>query len=362
MTAVHLDNVSKSFGGVQVIKGISLSIQKGEFVSLLGPSGCGKTTLLRMIAGLEEANGGSIHIGGKDSTRLPPERRDIAMVFQSYALFPHMSVRDNIGFGMKLRRTPREAMDRQIAEVAEKLQIDKYLERLPKALSGGQRQRVALARALVRRPGVFLMDEPLSNLDAKLRIEARSFLTRMHQEIGVTTVYVTHDQAEAMTMGSRIIAMNNGRIQQAAPPLELYDRPANKFVAGFIGSPAMNFIDLTFTGERLIDIGLDVDVAATPAQIRQLEAYRNKRVILGVRPEHFLPTGPEGSGLTMLVEVVQHLGHEVLLDLSLGRHRCIARMHPADRTVAREQRTLYLDLDRVQFFDPDTERNILVVG
>src|SRR5271168_270921 len=260
MASVSLVDVEKRFGAHVVIPQLNLEITDGSFVVLVGPSGCGKTTTLNMIAGLETISGGQLLIGGRDVTDVPPKARDIAMVFQSYALFPHMTVFENIAFGMRIRRQAKSEIDLQVRSVADRLRIDSLLDRLPKALSGGQRQRVALARALVRRPGVFLMDEPLSNLDAKLRIEARSFLTKMHQEIGVTTVYVTHDQAEAMTMGTQIVVMNEGAIQQAAPPLEVYKSPANRFVAGFIGSPATNFLQLRYSEGHLVDPAVNISL------------------------------------------------------------------------------------------------------
>ena len=269
-------------------RNLDLEIADGEFVVLVGPSGCGKTTTLQMIAGLESISGGTLRIGGRDVTHLPAKDRDIAMVFQSYALFPHMTVRDNVNFGLRIRRTPAQKMEHIVADVAERLQIAAYLDRLPRALSGGQRQRVALARALVRRPGVFLMDEPLSNLDAKLRVEARSFLSKMHHELGITTVYVTHDQSEAMTMGTRIVVMKDGIIQQAAPPLEVYRRPANKFVAGFIGSPSMNFLEFVFDGAALVRSNTAIRLELPEAQRCMLRAAGQSRITLGVRPEHLI--------------------------------------------------------------------------
>ncbi len=309
MAEVTLERVEKRYGSQVVVPHLDLKIEDGEFAVLVGPSGCGKTTTLQMIAGLESVSSGRLLIGGRDVTALLPKERDIAMVFQSYALFPHMNVRDNINFGLRIRRTPASEMQAMVSEVARRLQIDSYLDRLPKELSGGQRQRVALARALVRRPGVFLMDEPLSNLDAKLRVEARSFLSKMHHEIGTTTVYVTHDQSEAMTMGSRIVVMKGGVIQQAAPPLEIYRKPANRFVAGFIGSPSMNFLEL--------------EVA---------------------------------------VDVVQHLGNEMLLDLGAGPHRAIARAGAEARVREGEWRSFAIDMDRVHFFHPRTEVNLAIAG
>src|ERR1700734_3056064 len=251
MANVSLIEIEKRFGAHVVVPKLNLEIADGSFVVLVGPSGCGKTTTLNMIAGLETISGGQLLIGGRDVTDVPPKARDIAMVFQSYALFPHMTVFENIAFGMRIRRQAKSEIDTQVRSVADRLRIGSLLDRLPKALSCGQRQRVALARALVRRPGAFLMDEPLSNLDAKLRIEARRFLAKMHQEIGVTTVYVTHDQSEAMTMGDTVVVMKDGIIQQAASPLEVYNKPANTFVAGFIGSPPGSVLELAGGGSKL---------------------------------------------------------------------------------------------------------------
>ena len=250
MATVTFEHVYKSFGPVTVVHDLNLEIVDGEFMVLVGPSGCGKTTSLRMIAGLEDITSGTLRIGDRVVNDVPSKDRDIAMVFQSYALYPHMSVYDNLAFGLKLRKVPKSEIDRRVKEAATMLDLGRLLERKPKALSGGQRQRVALGRAIVREPKVFLMDEPLSNLDAKLRVETRANIARLHQRLKTTTVYVTHDQVEAMTMGDRIAVMNEGRLQQVGEPQELYDRPVNRFVAGFIGSPSMNFIDVTATGRR----------------------------------------------------------------------------------------------------------------
>ena len=276
---------------------------------------------------------------------MPPKDRDIAMVFQSYALFPHMTVFDNIAFGMKIRRLGKSEIDTQVHGVADRLRIGSLLDRLPKALSGGQRQRVALARALVRRPGVFLMDEPLSNLDAKLRIEARSFLAKMHHEIGVTTVYVTHDQSEAMTMGDTIVVMKDGVIQQSASPLVVYNEPANVFVAGFIGSPAMNFLELSRTGSTLIDPDNALAISI-PDRLRGLDGYGKPKVVLGVRPEALRPA-PRGASLSgaplLCIDVAQHLGHETLLDASSGPHRIVARVAALDDSRIGEKRPFLFD-------------------
>ena len=361
MAEVSLHKVEKRYGAVTVVPSLDLTIADGEFTVLVGPSGCGKTTTLQMIAGLETISAGKLLIGGRDVTHLAPKERDIAMVFQSYALFPHMNVRDNINFGLKIRRTPKVEMERLVAEVADKLKIESYLDRLPKALSGGQRQRVALARALVRRPGVFLMDEPLSNLDAKLRVEARSFLTKMHQDAGVTTVYVTHDQSEAMTMGSRIVVMKDGIIQQAAPPLEVYRRPANKFVAGFIGSPSMNFLEFDVMGEYLVDAAVDFQLLVPESRRTEIARCQGHKVILGVRPEnlHILPRGVEDAGaLPFKIEVCQHLGNETLLDISRGQHKAIGRAGAEDDAHAGERRLFHVDMDRVHFFDAASGINL----
>lgn len=356
MAEVILENIGKAFGGHSVLSGLNLTIEDGEFVVLVGPSGCGKSTTLNMVAGLEETTSGRILIGGRDVTALPPKDRDIAMVFQSYALFPHMTVRDNIAFGPNLRREDKAATSAQIARVAEMLHIEAYLDRLPKALSGGQRQRVALARALVRRPGVFLMDEPLSNLDAKLRIEARSFLSKMHQDLGITTIYVTHDQSEAMTMGSRIVVMKGGLIEQAAAPLTVYNQPASRFVAGFIGSPAMNFFDVHRSGDRLLDETGTLDL---PLPTR-LAGVPDGPMVLGLRPEDLsiLPTG-QGGDCVMKVDVVQHLGHETLLDVIKGPHHAIVRAGASETARPGEMRAFGFDMDRAHLFDRTTGRNLV---
>ncbi len=365
MAEVTLEGVEKRYGSLTVVPHLDLKIEDGEFAVLVGPSGCGKTTTLQMIAGLESVSSGRLLIGGRDVTALLPKERDIAMVFQSYALFPHMNVRDNINFGLRIRRTPASEMQAMVSEVARRLQIDSYLDRLPKELSGGQRQRVALARALVRRPGVFLMDEPLSNLDAKLRVEARSFLSKMHHEIGTTTVYVTHDQSEAMTMGSRIVVMKGGVIQQAAPPLEIYRKPANRFVAGFIGSPSMNFLELEVAEGSLVDGAAGIRIPLPDSRSAEVARSGSPSIVLGVRPEHLrlLADGEGGQYTTLFqVDVVQHLGNEMLLDLVAGPHRAIARAGAEARVREGEWRSFAIDMDRVHFFHPRTEVNLAIAG
>ena len=361
MANVSLIDIEKRFGAHVVIPQLNLEIPDGSFVVLVGPSGCGKTTTLNMIAGLEAISAGQLLIGGRDVTDVPPKARDIAMVFQSYALFPHMTVFENIAFGMRIRRQAKSEIDLQVRSVADRLRIDSLLDRLPKALSGGQRQRVALARALVRRPGVFLMDEPLSNLDAKLRIEARSFLTKMHQEIGVTTVYVTHDQSEAMTMGDTVVVMKDGLVQQAASPLEVYNKPANTFVAGFIGSPAMNFLELAIDGSKLIDPDNGFAIAIPDRLRGELAGYGKPKVVLGLRPEALrpVPRNMDARDAPLLsIDVLQHLGHETLLDASSGPHRIVARVSASDDSRIGEKRPFLLDPEHMHLFDSETGANL----
>jgi multiple sugar transport system ATP-binding protein len=362
MAEVAFIEVEKRYGAVKVISGLNLRIADGEFAVLVGPSGCGKTTSLQMIAGLETISSGRLFIGGRDVTDLPPKSRNIAMVFQSYALFPHLNVFDNIAFGLRIRRVAKADMQEQVKRVAARLKIDGFLDRLPKALSGGQRQRVALARALVRQPGVFLMDEPLSNLDAKLRVEARSFLSKMHHELGITTVYVTHDQAEAMTMGTKIVVMSEGIIQQVASPLEVYNSPANRFVAGFIGSPATNFFELRYHEGCLVDPDADIAIPVPQSRRAALARYAGAPVVLGARPEHIriVPRGrvPQAGAVTFTVDVAQHLGHEILFDLVCGRHRAVTRVAPDETSREGEPRPFEIDMAMTHFFDPGTGANI----
>jgi multiple sugar transport system ATP-binding protein len=366
MAKVVFMNVAKHYGHNVVIPDLNLEIADGEFAVLVGPSGCGKTTTLQMVAGLETISSGTLLIGDKDVTDLPPKARDIAMVFQSYALFPHLNVRNNIAFGLKIRKVPRREMDEQVKSVAERLRIESFLNRLPKALSGGQRQRVALARAVVSRPGVFLMDEPLSNLDAKLRIEARSFLSKMHRELQTTTIYVTHDQSEAMTMGTKIVILNEGRIQQVASPLEVYNHPANQFVASFIGSPAMNFLTLSLDNDSLVDSTAGIQIRLTGQMRTQLASYRKPTVVLGVRPEALRPLERgrpvPANAVTLIVDVIQHLGHEILLDASDGAHRIVARVPPGDDSGVGERRPFVLNMDMVHLFNVETGLRLTGAG
>lgn len=377
MAGVAYRNVSKVFGkDVKAVDNLNLDIKDGEFMVLVGPSGCGKTTALRMLAGLEEATAGDILIGENRVNDVPPKDRDIAMVFQNYALYPHMNVYDNIAFGLRLRelggffwqlthggeaRKIKEDIDRRVKEVAKMLSIEQYLMRRPKELSGGQRQRVALGRAIVRKPKVFLMDEPLSNLDAKLRIQTRAELIRLHRDLGITTIYVTHDQVEAMTMGQRIAIMRDGVLQQCDEPETVYNFPANKFVGGFIGAPPMNFLDGKVLGNQVdcgsMKLGLP---AGHPVSGREGLA-----VIVGFRPEHIydveancpIPTTPENT-FEAKVDVLEKLGAEDTAYLIAGDKNLIATLDPASRIEVGRTSRFALDLDRVQIFDAATEQAI----
>ncbi|MCW8085137.1 ABC transporter ATP-binding protein [Sabulicella glaciei] len=309
MATVEIRDVRKAFGSTAVLHGVSVDIEDGEFVVLVGPSGCGKSTLLRMLAGLENITGGEIAIGGRVVNTVPPKDRDIAMVFQNYALYPHMTVFQNMAFSMKLAKAPKEVMEREVGRAARILGLEALLERYPRQLSGGQRQRVAMGRAIVRDPQVFLFDEPLSNLDAKLRVQMRSEIKELHQRLRVTTVYVTHDQIEAMTMADKIVVMELGHIRQAGPPLELYDRPQNLFVAGFIGSPAMNLLDGRVEG------GAFVTSDGTSWPLPAGQPAREGPAIYGIRPEHFRLAG---DGMQARIQLVEPMGSETLVMMRIG--------------------------------------------
>jgi multiple sugar transport system ATP-binding protein len=311
MASIDIQNVKKSYGHVQVLQDVELKIEDGEFVVLVGPSGCGKSTLLRMIAGLEEVTEGEIRIAGNRVNELHPKDRDIAMVFQSYALYPHMNVAGNMSYSLKLRKTAKEKIASAVGAAASKLGLDPLLERRPKALSGGQRQRVAMGRAIVRQPKAFLFDEPLSNLDARLREQMRAEIKKLHGDLKATSIYVTHDQIEAMTLADRIVAMHGGVVQQVGSPLELYDRPANLFVAGFIGSPGMNFSEATYAGGNVkLKDGTVVPLA------QPLSLVDGDIVTLGIRPEHVVMT-QDGPGMSANVELIEPTGFGIILHLSL---------------------------------------------
>ena len=362
MAEVVLENVYKRFGNVTAVNDFSLHIADQEFMVFVGPSGCGKTTTLRMIAGLEEISEGICRIGDRIVNDVPPKDRDIAMVFQNYALYPHMNVYQNMSFGLRLRRTPKPDIDRRVREAAGILQIEHLLDRRPRELSGGQRQRVALGRAIVREPKVFLMDEPLSNLDAKLRVEMRASISKLHQRLGVTTIYVTHDQVEAMTMGTRIVVMKDGFIQQVDSPINLYDRPVNKFVAGFIGSPAMNFMIGTVQDGRVKSAQFDIKPEEALAQ--NLRAYNGKKVYIGVRPENLDLIGsgtiPEQDNVVnAVVDVVEPLGAETLIIASVGGDQSVvARVDPHAQVKAGDNIQLVVDLKYMHAFDMETEDNL----
>ncbi|HET7903743.1 MAG TPA: sn-glycerol-3-phosphate ABC transporter ATP-binding protein UgpC [Candidatus Eisenbacteria bacterium] len=366
MAGVTLRSVAKRFGETSVIEKVDLDIQDREFMVLVGPSGCGKSTLLRMIAGLEEITAGEILIGDRVVNDVPPKDRDIAMVFQSYALYPHMTIRENLEFGLKIRKAPRPEIDRLVAEAAQILGIDDLLDRKPKQLSGGQRQRVAVGRAIVRKPSVFLFDEPLSNLDAKLRVQMRAEIKRLQQRLGTTTVYVTHDQVEAMTMGRRIAVLNAGILQQVGSPLEVYETPVNVFVANFIGTPPMNFVPATTAdqGATLRAVRFSIP---TPASWRaSVGAADGRRLILGIRPEKLtiVEGGEGGAGgasagiVPVVVEVLELLGNEVIFHGRAGDDVLIAKTAPRRAPKIGATVSLRFDLEALHLFDAETERRL----
>jgi multiple sugar transport system ATP-binding protein len=353
MASVELRDVHKAFGATAVIHGVSVDIADGEFVVLVGPSGCGKSTLLRMIAGLEEIGGGEIAIGGRVVNNVPPKSRDIAMVFQNYALYPHMTVFDNMAFSLKLAKVARREIETRVGRAAEILGLVSFLERYPRQLSGGQRQRVAMGRAIVRDPQVFLFDEPLSNLDAKLRVQMRAEIKELHQRLGSTSIYVTHDQIEAMTMGDRIVVMREGIVEQIGSPLDLYDRPANPFVAGFIGSPAMNFIQGAFGANGARGV-VAQDGTTLPTRVKGEEG---RKVIYGVRPEHLALAGPS-EGLLAEVVLVEPTGAETLIVCQIGSARVQALFKERHRFKPGEQIWLRPELDAIHLFDVATGRRL----
>jgi multiple sugar transport system ATP-binding protein len=365
---VVFDHATKKFGDVTAVNNLALEIHDKEFLVLVGPSGCGKSTALRMLAGLEEITSGAIYIGDRLVNNVPPKDRDIAMVFQNYALYPHMSVYDNMAFGLKLRGRPKAEIEQRVKEAAGILGIQNLLQRKPKQLSGGQRQRVALGRAIVREPQVFLMDEPLSNLDAKLRVQTRTEIIKLHQRIRTTTIYVTHDQVEAMTMGDRIAVLRDGVLQQLDTPQNLYDHPANTFVAGFIGSPAMNFfpvsVEADANGMVLSNTAFKL---AVPEQFqKRLERYRDKKVLFGIRPEDIedseyqSATREHGQQVTVNVDVTEPLGAEVFLYLSSpDGENFVSRVDPRTKAKPGAPHNVIFNLDKMHAFDPDTEEAIV---
>ena len=365
MAGVRLENVYKKFGNVIAVNDANLEIRDKEFLVLVGPSGCGKSTTLRMVAGLEEISSGNIYIGDTLVNDIPPKDRDIAMVFQNYALYPHMDVYNNMAFGLKLRKFPKEEIDRRVKEAARILGIENLLDRRPKALSGGQRQRVAVGRAIVREPKVFLMDEPLSNLDAKLRVQMRAELSKLHNRLQTTIIYVTHDQTEAMTMGDRIVVMKDGFIKQVGAPLEIYQNPDNMFVAGFIGSPAMNFIPgvLRQEGDDLI-VDCDSFRSVLPhGKFKTAGKYVNERVVLGIRPENiqdaeFVPDAPADRVVDCMVDVIEPMGAEAYLYLATGPHSFVARVNPRTKARDGQRHAVVLNMDESHLFDPNTENSI----
>jgi multiple sugar transport system ATP-binding protein len=343
---IDYKNVTKSFGGTCVVDDLSLEIRDGEFIVLLGPSGCGKTTTLRMLAGLESVTSGEIMIDGEPVNDVPTQHRDLAMVFQSYALYPHMTIAENIGYPLRVRKIEKGERAKRVERVAAMLEIESLLDRKPRQLSGGERQRVALARAIVREPRAYLMDEPLSNLDARLRVQMRGELKRLQHQLGTTTIYVTHDQAEAMTLASRVAVMKKGRLQQFDTPLNIYNYPANRFVAEFVGSPSMNFVDGRIVDGTFTSDSLQIQLRAWPKQ---------SNVTIGIRPEHIqVFTEPQNGTVAASVYVTELMGNETFVFLSVGNHRLISRA-PADFRAEVESKVwLRIAVEKLHFFDPAT--------
>jgi multiple sugar transport system ATP-binding protein len=362
VASVTYRNVSKRFGDFTAVNDLTIEVEDKEFVVFVGPSGCGKSTSLRMLAGLEEITEGDILIGDRVVNDVPPKDRDIAMVFQSYALYPHMSVYDNMAFGLKLRKTPKAEIERRVNDAAEILGLMTLLERKPKALSGGQRQRVAVGRAIVREPAVFLMDEPLSNLDAKLRVSARAEISKLHKRLGTTFIYVTHDQVEAMTMGDRIMVIDDGILQQIDSPRRLYNSPNNMFVAGFIGSPSMNFFDATLVSEEgnlFVDVG-DFRIHVPEKNKQAYGNYVGKQVTFGLRPEniHGLPYVPpeiDAAPITATVEVIELLGHELHMFVNSGNNSFVAIVDTRLSPTVGNEVNLVANVDMMHMFDKETD-------
>lgn len=365
MAKVILKNLTKKFEEVVAVNNMNSTVEDREFAVLVGPSGCGKTTVLRMIAGLEEETKGEVYIGDRLVNGVAPKDRDIAMVFQNYALYPHFNVYNNMAFGLKLRRMPKLEIDKIVHEAAKILKIEDLLKRKPKQLSGGQRQRVALGRAIVRNPKVFLMDEPLSNLDAKLRVQMRTEIAKLHERLKATIIYVTHDQTEAMTMANKIIIMKDGIVQQTGKPQEVYDHPNNMFVAGFIGSPAMNLLDATITDRITLKGG--IFELNTTDKVRKIIKDNNligKEIVMGIRPEDledsdFVQNIPANSTITANVEVTEPMGAEIYVYVDIKGVLITARVNPRSILRSGEKVTLYVDIDKIHLFDKDTEKSYI---
>jgi multiple sugar transport system ATP-binding protein len=368
VASVTFQNVTKRFGNVIAVNDANLEVRDKEFLVLVGPSGCGKSTTLRMVAGLEEITEGRIYIGDTMVNDIPPKDRDIAMVFQNYALYPHMDVYNNMAFGLKLRKFPRAEIDKRVKEAARMLGIENLLDRKTKALSGGQKQRVAVGRAIVREPKVFLMDEPLSNLDAKLRVQMRAELAKLHARLQTTTIYVTHDQIEAMTMGDRIVVMKDGMIQQVGAPLHIYDNPVNMFVAGFIGTPPMNFLEVVLRreGDDFIIDGNNFKLTIDPKRAREIKSlgeYVDKEIVMGIRPENLadaqLNPGDETNTIIATVDVTEPMGSEINIWFSCGDHQFIASVSPASKAKDGEQHPVKFNMSKIHIFDKDTEQALV---
>lgn len=368
MATVEMKNLTKVYeGGVRAVENVNITVNDEEFVVLVGPSGCGKTTTLRMVAGLEDITDGELYIDNEIKNDVPPKDRDIAMVFQNYALYPHMSVYDNMAFGLKIRKFPKQDIDNRVKEAAQILDIEELLERKPKALSGGQRQRVAVGRAIVRKPKVFLFDEPLSNLDAKLRVQMRAEISSLHNRLKATMIYVTHDQVEAMTMADKIVVMKNGVIQQIGSPLDLYNGPINRFVAGFIGSPPMNFLTVQIKEEGnkifIVEDDQQLEIQSNTPHYERLKSYIGKEIIFGVRPEDLQHTekAEEGKTIKTEVTVVEPLGAEVHIYVNTAKHSMISRVDP--RVLPHVGDTIYFipDWSKVIFFDIESEKALFAM-
>lgn len=357
MARVELKEITKFYDKIETIKNINLKIKDKEFIVLVGPSGCGKSTILRMIAGLEDITSGEIYIGDRLVNNIHPKDRDIAMVFQNYALYPHMSVYENMAFGLKMRKFKKDMINQRVREAADILDLTEYLDRKPKQLSGGQRQRVALGRAIVREPAVFLMDEPLSNLDAKLRVQMRSEIKKLHKKLQTTFIYVTHDQVEAMTMGDIIVVLNHGIIQQIDSPDNVYNKPENIFVASFIGSPAMNFVEVVISENNILKIGNQyIELENELVNIVKNNNLTNKNVILGIRPEYFHHETPGLQNIKIIPDLIEVLGSEKLVHFSINNKSLTAKLPAHPEIHYEEEILLGLDISKCMLFNPETQK------